>query len=322
MRLLQKAEAAAAAARSEWASWRPVREDAIEGTAWAYMRAPHVRRGYRARLTWWQSMSSLFRWHNETLNIWTHVGGATLFAHELWRVAHVDVAHEDVAHEDVAHRRGPLCVFLATAVACMCMSAAFHLLWHHSSQVYARAMRVDYAGVVLLTGGSHYSLVCYALGCAPGLAWWRGAYQLLTLLAGGATLALSSLERFATPAWATTRMVAFVGYGAVGVLPAAHLLLVRARGGDSGDGGDGGDNGDGGDEATAGAAEALGYIVGEWALYLGGVAIFMGRVPERWAPGRFDYVGWSHQLWHLCTIAAAAMHERFCLEAMASARAC
>ena len=34
------------------------------------------------------------------------------------------------------------------------------------------------------------------------------------------------------------------------------------------------------------------------------VYFYASRVPERWAPGRFDLVLQSHQLWHLCVLAA------------------
>ncbi|KAK8084739.1 Hly-III related protein [Apiospora hydei] len=39
-----------------------------------------------------------------------------------------------------------------------------------------------------------------------------------------------------------------------------------------------------------------------------GAAIYATRVPERWAPYRFDLCGASHQLFHIFIIAAAVIH--------------
>ena len=44
------------------------------------------------------------------------------------------------------------------------------------------------------------------------------------------------------------------------------------------------------------------------ALFAVGGCIYVVRVPERWAPGRFDLWLNSHQLFHLLTVVAATMH--------------
>ena len=41
-----------------------------------------------------------------------------------------------------------------------------------------------------------------------------------------------------------------------------------------------------------------------------GAAIYALRVPERWNPGAFDLICSSHQLFHLCVVAAALVHYR------------
>ena len=41
-----------------------------------------------------------------------------------------------------------------------------------------------------------------------------------------------------------------------------------------------------------------------------GAAIYALRVPERWYPGAFDLWFSSHQLFHLCVVAAALVHYR------------
>ncbi|KAJ1550050.1 hypothetical protein HK405_001531 [Cladochytrium tenue] len=43
--------------------------------------------------------------------------------------------------------------------------------------------------------------------------------------------------------------------------------------------------------------------------YLTGAAMFLYHVPERWAPGRFDYWGQSHQIFHVAIVAGAWCHR-------------
>ena len=41
-----------------------------------------------------------------------------------------------------------------------------------------------------------------------------------------------------------------------------------------------------------------------------GAATYALRMPERWWPGAFDLAFHSHQLFHMCVVAAAAVHYR------------
>ena len=42
--------------------------------------------------------------------------------------------------------------------------------------------------------------------------------------------------------------------------------------------------------------------------YIVGVFIYISRVPERFYPGKFDFIGHSHNIWHLFVLAAAFFH--------------
>jgi adiponectin receptor len=49
-----------------------------------------------------------------------------------------------------------------------------------------------------------------------------------------------------------------------------------------------------------------------WALggatYIGGALIFVFRIPERYFPKKFDCIGSSHQIFHVCVVAGCAIH--------------
>lgn len=50
------------------------------------------------------------------------------------------------------------------------------------------------------------------------------------------------------------------------------------------------------------------WVIMEGLLYIAGAGIYAARVPERFAPGRFDLLGASHQVFHCLVVAAAGSH--------------
>ena len=49
------------------------------------------------------------------------------------------------------------------------------------------------------------------------------------------------------------------------------------------------------------------YALGGY-IYIQGAIIYMIRCPERCAPGRFDFCGASHQIFHFAVLSAAILH--------------
>ncbi|KAE8718764.1 Heptahelical transmembrane protein 2 [Hibiscus syriacus] len=54
---------------------------------------------------------------------------------------------------------------------------------------------------------------------------------------------------------------------------------------------------------------ALIYEVVMAFLYAGGAVVYTGRIPERWKPGAFDIAGHSHQIFHVFVVLAALAHS-------------
>ena len=53
---------------------------------------------------------------------------------------------------------------------------------------------------------------------------------------------------------------------------------------------------------------ALPWLVTQGVLYISGATLYAARIPERFAPGKFDLWGSSHQIFHVLVLAAAAVH--------------
>jgi adiponectin receptor len=43
-------------------------------------------------------------------------------------------------------------------------------------------------------------------------------------------------------------------------------------------------------------------------VYLLGACVYASKVPERWYPGMFDYIGGSHNLWHMAVLGGILFH--------------
>ncbi|XP_062203556.1 heptahelical transmembrane protein 4-like [Phragmites australis] len=182
--------------------------------------------------------------------------------------------------------RWPLFAYLGGAMLCLLTSSVCHLILCHSERTAYVTLRLDYAGIAALIVTSFYPLAYYTFLCDPALQ--RLYLGSITAL-GAAAVTASLVPAFQAPELRPLRAALFSCMGASGVVPIAHKLVLY-----------------GGSARSAVASACYEALMG--ALYGLGVAVYAARVPERWAPGRFDLVGHSHQLFHLFVIAGAYAH--------------
>jgi len=295
-----RAAAAAAPPSPPLATYKQLRELlphlADSEYVWGYYRhAP----GFRA------SLRSLLRLHNESANIFTHAAG---FAMCLWLLVRLlsdpaslglrfpaAPAPPPFAQAPTPPCAGaplwPLAVFLCGALACLGCSVAFHTFAPVSPAVFAALAKADYAGISALIFASMVPPLVYSFwDDAPALR----AYLALAAATNAAAAALGLTERFRAPEWRAARAAAFAACGAVGVAPLLHALWASAQPG-----------------APAGAREvalrSFWGTAGMGAQYLVGALLYAARVPERWAPGKFDIVG-SHAIFHVLVVTAVHTH--------------
>lgn len=96
-------------------------------------------------------------------------------------------------------------------------------------------------------------------------------------------------DKFQHPTWRWFRTSLFLALGCVGVIPLLHVLLAYGY---------------------AEAVDHLGmwYMVSMGLMYISGAMLYGFRWPERSWPGMFDYIGQSHQIFHVLVVCAAAVH--------------
>jgi adiponectin receptor len=148
-------------------------------------------------------------WHNETLNIWTHLAPALWFA---WR-----------ARRACGERRWPLAAF-ALSVACLLgCSAAFHALLTEAWRT------ADFCAIAVTMWAGHLPHVGPAFRGSRALA---GAWMAAATAAGLGVLGAATRPEFHAPEFHARRAAAYAAQGAgalASVLHAAWLGSLPRR---------------------------------------------------------------------------------------------
>jgi adiponectin receptor len=113
-----------------------------------------------------RSFGSLAYWHNETINIYSHLIPALLSlpcAMAIYKL--LQPRYEQATKSDVT----AFCCFFLGAALCLGMSATYHTISNHSPMVNQIGNQLDYVGIVLLITGSFIPCIYYGFWCAPTL---------------------------------------------------------------------------------------------------------------------------------------------------------
>jgi adiponectin receptor len=243
-----------------------------------YVTYPYVLGGYRTGGNYKRCLLSLFEWHAETLNAWTMIVGAIISACLLlWTWSSLELN---------AITALPFVALTTSVWLHMPFSVAFHLFRGIDPQVYNLWRRLDQVFIFQVS-------IMLTFGIAYHVFSWKGIAANTFAAIVVAQLATADVWNL-SPTYQRNRnhMVIFVGsivmcywfpmmYQAVADLLAGHFSEVVA---------------------LAGATFAV--------LQLGGV-IFAAGFPEKYFPGTFDTIGFSHQLMHVCASLAHMLEYRF-----------
>jgi hypothetical protein len=129
----------------------------------------HIHGSYRqASYSYSKSLQSILYWHNESVNIWSHLVPAILslpVATVLYKV--LQPRYEQASLPDVIAMS---CFFLGAAT-CLGMSATYHAVSNHSPPVAKFWNQLDYAGISILIAGSFIPSVYYGFWCHSDRQW-------------------------------------------------------------------------------------------------------------------------------------------------------
>ncbi|KAH9610842.1 hypothetical protein KSS87_005289 [Heliosperma pusillum] len=259
---------------------------------------------YRVEWSVKQAFLSLFQWHNETLNIWTHLLGFLLFVGlTVVNAAHVSEAldlfgffrkfqdmtktHQgvDETHPMEAATRWPFYVYLSGSMFCLVSSSICHLFCCHSHHLNMWLLRMDYSGITVMIITSFFPAMYYIFQCQPV---WQIIYLSGISIFGGFTIVTLLFPGLSSGKCRAFRAILFVSMGLFGVIPAIHACVLNW--------------------SNPRRNLSLAYEGGMALSYLIGTGFYVSRIPERWKPGWFDVVGHSHQIFHVFVVMGALTH--------------
>jgi len=248
---------------------------------------PHILSGYRFHRTTLECITSVFRPSNETVNIWSHAVGLVIVLAIAFYYYPSSSTFQQFTNWDVFMAA---CFFAAAAKCLICST-----MWHTMNGIADKCtlelfVCVDYTGIALLIAASILSTQWTAFYCEPVS---RAIYMTMTLTLGIVGTILPWQESFNRQDMAWARVSFFVGLAITGFVPVIQLVLTRGT-----------------DWTLCFYAPLTKSMV----VYFTGAIIYASQVPEKWAPGWFDYAGASHNIWHLAVLGGILFHYTAMME--------
>lgn len=242
---------------------------------------PYIIKGYRFSDSKSECLRSIFNVSNESVNIWTHAIGLVIVLAIAFYFYPMSVNFSVSSKADIFIAA----VFFFAACKCLVCSCMWHTMNSIAEQtLMERFACVDYTGISLLIAASIMTTEYTAFYCEPIS---RCVYIITTatLGVGGVILPWHPTFNRADMNWA--RVAFYVSLGATGFAPVIQLNLTR-----------------GPEWSYYFYAPISKSIV----VYLIGAVIYGLQVPERFVLGWFDYVGGSHNIWHVAVLGGILFH--------------
>ncbi len=242
---------------------------------------PHIVRGYRFSETKAACFRSMFRISNELVNIWSHGLGVVVVLSVALYFYPASVNFRLSTTTDVCIAA----VFFFAACQCLVCSTIWHTMNSIADvELISSLACVDYTGISLLVAASIMTTEYTAFYCEPGSRW---LYMSMTALLGIGGVILPWQPFFNRPDMAWLRVGFYVGLAMTGFVPMLQIMLMRG---------------------APFVWEFYLPITKSLLVYLTGACVYASKVPERWRPGMFDYIGGSHNLWHIAVLGGILFH--------------
>ncbi|KAJ6104720.1 hypothetical protein N7523_011040 [Penicillium sp. IBT 18751x] len=242
---------------------------------------PHILKGYRFTESKVECVHSVFAFSNEMVNIWSHVIGLVIVLAIAFYFYPLHTNFHLSSKADIMIAA----VFFFAACKCLVCSTLWHTMNSIASQpLMERFACVDYTGISLLVAASIVTTEYTAFYCEPVSRW---TYILLTMSLGIGGIILPWHPTFNRHDMAWARVAFFVTLALTGFAPLAQLSYTRSF-----------------EWCLYFYAPVMKSIM----VYFVGACVYASKVPERWAPGLFDYFGGSHNIWHLAVLGGILFH--------------
>jgi adiponectin receptor len=242
---------------------------------------PHILKGYRFSEGKWACVRSVVSIHNELINIWTHLLGFLMVLALAFYFYPTSANFSNSTKADIFIAA----VFFFAACKCLVCSTIWHTMNSISHQtLLERFACVDYTGISLLVAASIMTTEYAAFYCEPVSRW---TYMLITAALGIGGVLLPWHPSFNRADMAWFRVLFYGSLALTGFLPFGQLAYSRG---------------------IAWAQYFYAPVAKSLVVYMTGAFLYASKVPERFCPGWFDYVGCSHNIWHVAVLGGIVFH--------------
>ena len=137
----------------------------------------NIKRGYRPQLSSFRDCFwSLFYFHNESINIWSHLLPAIFYLGLLLKLD-LDTIHSGIKFR--ALDKAVFQLYVVCTLGCLLLSAIYHGTNSHSEYISRCFLKLDYLGIVLHIMGTNISSAYFGLYGNPLL---QGLYMLFLVV--------------------------------------------------------------------------------------------------------------------------------------------
>ncbi|KAJ4463071.1 putative adiponectin receptor 1b [Paratrimastix pyriformis] len=234
------------------------------------IRSPYLLTGYRLYYSWGQCFRSMFQVHNETVNILTHFFGGIFFL--------IMMIYSATLTARVAVAQ---CIYCFAACTLLFASTAYHT-FSVDLPKYTLFLRFDLSSICVLIALSYVPPVSFGFLCYPTLV---TIYLVIIIVLAACASVVCILPCFLPCRVLRASLLLVVGWFAL--FPVGNAVYLYG---------------------WAGAWPLASRLLIMGGFYSVGCFFYLSRIPERFAPGKFDNWGHSHQLWHFFILAAAIYH--------------
>lgn len=248
---------------------------------------PFIATGYRHLFTRALAYQSIFRWHNETANIWSHVLGSVscvlAFGYVWWGYAYRSHEHNLMGIYELGDNI-MLSVWILAALHCVLMSSLFHINCCRQREIYHYWHVCDLRGIVLLISGSWFPIIYL------GFCHWEPIIVYMTVCCLSSTLIILLLnqDKMHDGSHRNTVTVALSAFSLLNIIPLVHMSVVT--------------------DARILDTLVLDLVI-ETSVYFLGSIVYTKRWPECYLhpKSKWGWVG-SHFIWHSVVVGAEVIH--------------
>ncbi|OQR66607.1 progestin and adipoQ receptor family member 3-like [Tropilaelaps mercedesae] len=234
---------------------------------------PYITHGYRTFKSKERCIRGIFRWNNETLNIWTNfvalVGILALYATDL--LTNYSSTGFNAFDKTLS---GIMILGYSTMLS---FSSIYHIFNCCCYRCHRYWYFWDFVGIVT-------SVYVYGVGFLflqfRRDPFWIGFYGLVMSVIAVIPIAMTFSGKFAHERYDESRSIWIGGFVLFSCVPIVHYFILQ------------------GGLASLVVKHTLPLHVVVIALLVASYIIYETKVPERMFPGKVNYVGSSHQLWH------------------------